>query len=295
MKITDKEQLSRRHHFVPQFVIKHFCNEKGFVYVYDKQTGKIEERFPKQIFFAWDRNTTEINGTKIDGLEKIYSELDSQFSPMYNRIVQDTKPSDDDIVQLLIFIQSTMWRLPANDGAFEKAANDLSLEDLQVDIRIKANSNETPDPKIIEEIKSSPSFKQAKRLMLPVLPLKDEDHMLGVITKYFINHNSYPKPALLGDMPFIIKSLEIGEFSEIIFPMSSTSTFIYKKTAVQKQVAKVLFYMNRDLVMFHQAQRYIACADKSYLETIAGIYNQIITDRLFSIDTIQASAFEFII
>lgn len=32
--------ISRRHHYIPQFLIRHFTDDRGFLYVYDKQTEK---------------------------------------------------------------------------------------------------------------------------------------------------------------------------------------------------------------------------------------------------------------
>ena len=48
---------SWRHHYLPQFYIKGFCDESGTITVYNKQYKKFEKKSPKYIFFEANRNT----------------------------------------------------------------------------------------------------------------------------------------------------------------------------------------------------------------------------------------------
>ena len=50
---------SSRHHYIPQFLIKGFYNEKNKVFVYDIQKDEIlpDTKSSKSVLFEWDRNT----------------------------------------------------------------------------------------------------------------------------------------------------------------------------------------------------------------------------------------------
>src|SRR4051812_37185254 len=75
---------SSRHHYIPQFLINGFTNNKGLLYVYDKQADKLlsKQRPPKAIFFENDRNTVEIKATlKSSVIEDcLYAEIDNKTS-----------------------------------------------------------------------------------------------------------------------------------------------------------------------------------------------------------------------
>ncbi len=44
--------LSHRHHYIPQFLINHFADEDGLLYIYDKTTGRFwkDKKSAKAIF-----------------------------------------------------------------------------------------------------------------------------------------------------------------------------------------------------------------------------------------------------
>lgn len=43
---------SQRHHYIPQFLIKNFSNDKSKLYVYYKEKKEIKETVPKSIFLT---------------------------------------------------------------------------------------------------------------------------------------------------------------------------------------------------------------------------------------------------
>ncbi len=40
-----------KHHYIPQFILKNFCDEEGFLWYKDIQTNTIENFAPKDIYF----------------------------------------------------------------------------------------------------------------------------------------------------------------------------------------------------------------------------------------------------
>ena len=67
--------ISRRHHYIPQFLIKKFADSDNMLYLYDKEkkTFAKEKRSPKSIFFEMNRNILDFGGTANDNLEKLYA------------------------------------------------------------------------------------------------------------------------------------------------------------------------------------------------------------------------------
>ena len=75
-------QESKRHHYVPQFLIKQFSNEDNLVFVYDKVNDRIVKtpRSTKSIFFEYHRNTIKIDGQTNDLIEQLYSSIDNDIA-----------------------------------------------------------------------------------------------------------------------------------------------------------------------------------------------------------------------
>ena len=51
--------ISKRHHYIPQFLIKRFADTDKMLYLYDKEKSAFakEKRSPKSVFFEMNRNT----------------------------------------------------------------------------------------------------------------------------------------------------------------------------------------------------------------------------------------------
>ena len=64
--INLKKKRSKRHHYIPKFLIKEFTDEQGLLYIYDKIKDKFltNKRSPKSIFFENDRNTIVYDESK---------------------------------------------------------------------------------------------------------------------------------------------------------------------------------------------------------------------------------------
>ena len=82
---------SWRHHYLPQFYIKGFCDENEKITVYNKQYKKFEKKSPKYIFFEANRNTfSDALGNQGDILEKLYADLESKISPHLMDAINNT-------------------------------------------------------------------------------------------------------------------------------------------------------------------------------------------------------------
>jgi hypothetical protein len=194
---------SWRHHYIPQFYIRKFADESGMLFVYDKQSGSLNQRPSKSVFFEPDRNT--IDGH--DNLEKLYAEMDSKLSKSITRLNQGQEITDEDFYDLLFFVQVLKWRIPANDEHFDKLVKDLSLDDLKVKIRI--GSKNVEEPMVRKHLLNSTAFKESKRLMIPFIPYYDPEHILKVMRDVFVNVNPDRSQALSGDNPVLSRLVDI--------------------------------------------------------------------------------------
>jgi hypothetical protein len=116
--------ISRRHHYIPEFFTKGFFNSDGVAYVYNKAKDTIRRiSSPKQIFFEWNRNTTNTtvdeDTEEIDIIEESYGPIDTGCSKIINSLL--TYEVSKELVlkhypgiQFFILIQ--FCRIPKNDN-----------------------------------------------------------------------------------------------------------------------------------------------------------------------------------
>lgn len=106
-------KVSRNHHYIPQFFIKEFCDDKDRAYLYNKKKRKFEENKntsntyfretfrPEKIFCIKDLNNISILGSRDDTIEKFLdSNFDSPISKSFQYILKnfDKFLRDDEFV-----------------------------------------------------------------------------------------------------------------------------------------------------------------------------------------------------
>ncbi|UUC44191.1 DUF4238 domain-containing protein [Flavobacterium cerinum] len=272
--------ISKRHHYIPQFLIKRFADKDNMLYLYDKEKQAFakEKRSPKSVFFEMNRNTWYFDGVPNDNIEKLYAELDEKFSRDIVEISRSGIITEEALTSILVMASSLKWRLPSNDDLFDAKDKEFPYDKLPINIVIKRNDG-SDHKEALEYLMNSELFKQTKKLIFPFLPFYDnfnisEEKLLRVHRNSYININPNIK-SILGDVPLIESdSNDLENFGNFILPLSSTETFICNDSQ-SKNIKNATFYLNKDLAMFHQAKKYIVCNDKEYLHQIADVYNQI--------------------
>ena len=74
----------RKHHYVPQCLLKHFVNSNGQVYVLDKKTLRIFRRNIKDVFAERDFYTMSTNNR----MESFFSqEVESKCAPVIDKVI----------------------------------------------------------------------------------------------------------------------------------------------------------------------------------------------------------------
>ncbi len=284
--------ISNRHHFIPRFLIKNFCDTDNLLWVYNKEEKRIlkTKQSPKAIFFEWGRNIFQINGEDGDNIEKMYGEVDDLLSKTVEKVLS-THTMTGREQSLIIFLVSLMkWRVPNNDEKFYDLVTNTPIENLGLAIR-PIDRNGPVNNEEMERIQKMDIVKETKRLLLPIQPLINEN-VLNEIHKncFIVSHDEFP--ALLGDFP-IIEAPNTGfeTLEDFIFPLSTNETFICKRGA-EKYINHPLFYIQRDLTIFHLSTKYVACKSKEQLLKVSQMYSNL--ERENKTHLLMKYVFEFI-
>ena len=283
---------SSRHHYIPQFFIKNFTDDDGFLFVYNKIENRISNRklSPKSIFFEIDRNTVDFSGQQLDNLESLYAELDNKISPDLKNVLLTKTVTPEELTSLALLACLLKWRIPKSDERFNTIKQDLTQEDLAIKITIK-DKNIKVDEEAIKHIETSDIFKETKRILLGILPFINSNKLLEIHNNSFIQTNTF-FPSVIGDCPIIEKeNFDINKIEDFILPLSSTDTFIYKQDC-KKGINNSLFFIQRDIAIIEASEEYIGCKSKEHLEKIVEIYNQTKVDN--NLGNIHKHIFKFI-
>jgi hypothetical protein len=284
-----KMEQSSRHHYIPKFLIKNFADDKNLLWVYNKEQKRIikTQQSPKAIFFEWDRNIFEVNGAAGDNIEKMYAESDNLIaSTLENILATDTMGGKE--LTLMIYLVSLMkWRIPKMDTQARELVKDLLTENLGIAIR-PIDPSAKADFESMKRLQQMEVVNEMKRLLLPIQPLLNKKRLKEIHSNCFITCN-YEFPALLGDCP-IIESIDtdyktLGDF---IFPLSSSHTLICKRGA-ERYISDPLFYIYKDLNIFHLSEKYVACKSREQLKNIVAIYTKL--EEKGNLDFLKQSVF----
>jgi hypothetical protein len=287
-------QVSRRHHYVPQFLIKNFAAEDGLLYLLDKQTGRIakQRQSPKAVFFEMDRNTALFNGQPKDHLETLYAALDDKAAIDLHNVLLSRQASPEEVVSIVALASSLKWRIPASDPQFGHLKEELSLADLKAEIR-PIDQTKPVDQLALNQLVASDAIKEAKRILLPLLPLFDEDKLTDIHASWFIHSHADDRfPSVIGDCPLLERPhADYSKLEDFIFPLSSSDTFIYKHEA-KKQIKSPIFPIQKDLATLHYSTRYVACKSKTHLESIVQMYRVLQAEN--QVEQLTRLLFDFI-
>lgn len=278
------ENISKRHHYVPQFLIKRFANEDGMVYVLNKKDMRISQKSPKAVFFEWNRNTLEVGGVPNDVMEKFYSKLDTRYAKVIDELLKERVLTPEIVQDVHFLVTGLRWRIPKNDEAFESLKNSLDFGNLPFKIVLKGTTEEV-NKQALDYLYSSDTFKESLRHILPIISVYDgkqisKDKLVNNYLNSYL-HNNDNQIFLLGDVPVVEtnpQSLELlGSFT---FPLDPRNIFLCSDSGEHK-VTSPLFYLNQNLATLHLADTYVACSDKNHLERMIQGYE---TTKLSGMD-----------
>lgn len=271
-------ELSKRHHYIPEFLIKGFVGKDGKVSVYDIKNKRLQSRrkSPKQVFFEWNRNTFEVHGEKTDFVEGLYQFGENQFAPVYQNIVKQKGPVDiaeKDIFHLIYFIGSLYWRVPSNDEKSAKIIKNSTNQDLL--FRIQKEDGEEASQELYDRIMNEPAFVESSKIILAI-----RDFLKTDIVSNFENWKLYYADGdvelhVLGDNPVIRRNSESANpyESELIFRLSKGKTVYYTNGKKIKRLSPE-HAVSVDVLIFLQSEKMVCGPNGDYLNHIALLADQ---------------------
>lgn len=266
--------ITKRHHYIPEFFIKGFVGDDKMVSIFNKETGKLDKirKSPKQVFFEWNRNTFKINGEDNDFVEKLYQFEETQFSETYKKIIgnQDIFEFNTfEKLHLMYFISQLHWRLPSQDIEFLDHINKLNSEDSILLIRDK-DSGENVSQKLFNELITNPPVSEAYKM---IKSMGDFEELVKEVIienwKLYSVEPNLPQLNLLSDNPILIRNPKINILkSELIFPLSKGKTIYHTNGKALNQIPAE----NRirvDILAFLQSNKFVCGPKAEYLKDIA--------------------------
>lgn len=168
---------SKRHHFIPEFILRSFTNEKGKFYIYltKQDRFKSNERLfsPKQQFYENYANRTFIGKRESLFIEKEFSNIDNTVGSILHKCKSDVnyRSTEHEWVTLQHFVDLLFWRNPANEHLLkEKVKNAKSLSELGLSNsrRLLRQESTEHDKLDINEINSDEGIYKCIRLLMPM-------------------------------------------------------------------------------------------------------------------------------
>jgi hypothetical protein len=132
--MTNKNNISSKHHFIPQYYLKGFYNNENGFFVYSKEYGGIKFKKASQIFYEQNLHTLEYMGDKSVIIEKFYSQIEHEFSNIMELLQKEIlsgksievfgKSKDfHKILKIIIALQ--FWRSPYNQELAQKFSHHI--------------------------------------------------------------------------------------------------------------------------------------------------------------------------
>ena len=254
------EAESWRHHYIQQFLIKGFLNDKEKVFIYDKELDKIstKERSTKSVFFEKNKNTIFFeNGNSTSIIEDL---LNKKKDDIYGKLIIELQNSDlsnenlfnnQKISDFVSFIIDLYWRIPHTD--------EISRE--IIDRAINKSEN---------KISEKDSFCKQYRSLLYQLTIKNIDKLknkkISFFTKIFEIKNNI---LILGDNPIVYEKEPEGYAD--IFDLDYCIA-ISSNRMVMQSLNKVDFFcdskvMDYNNLVIEQSKKYVCSGSKLLLQT----------------------------
>lgn len=271
--ITEKSK-SKKHHYIPKFYLRGFTDDNDMFYIYDKKLDKVWKSNPENSFFekyrntAVDKNIKTQEIIKTDFPEFLLSHHDHKAAPTVDAIRKSSK--DDNVLtiphlyRIRQFIFSLFWRSPANDNFRNDFIKENSFRSMG--LRYVDKKTGLPNLEVEDSLFSTDLFRKMYPWILPFVTFENSGDFKNNFGDWKLLYHKDPVH-LVTDNPIIHQPVK--DFSDlhknIIFPVSSTRLLV----STNKKIPSVLppvFGVRVDLLLFLRAKRFVASADRIYLE-----------------------------
>ncbi|MFQ2273318.1 DUF4238 domain-containing protein [Aeromonas hydrophila] len=253
-------QVSKKHHFIPQFYIKGFSDDNNDVFIYDKEYNKIatSPKKPAQIFYEEHLHTIKKFGQTSSMIEDAYSELEGMLSKIVVRLKECSSEMLHELVELPEFVKILVlmmsvqyWRNPQNTCKAKQLASDLlSLYDQAIATNYEVMPFSRKDVKFFQKrSKDEAFFKVIQFFFLPLITFKfDPGQLKGLKIIKLYGEDEF----LCSDNPVAIESIDSGfNFSgQVFYPIT-------KKFAISNIDSQEMSAFDQ-VVLMHARKKVIA-------------------------------------
>lgn len=255
---------SKRHHFIPEFLLRNFTNERGTFYIYLAKEDRFKENekqfSPKQQFYENFANRTFIGNKQSLFIENEFSKLDSKIGSILHRCKSHQyKLTGNEWMTLQHFVDVMFWRNPANEDLLkEKIKNAKFLSELGF-----SENNGNLD---LKQINADEGIYKYIRLLMPMKKEVTEKKPSNI---FLIKHRyktifGADLPKLISDNPVIYKQAHHDNLQneQFIFPLAPTLLLMrttIKDIAFWKEVRLMV-----DMLQIAQAREYVAVTNTKY-------------------------------
>lgn len=285
--------VSWRHHYIPEFYLKGFTNVQGTFKIYDVERQQFirdgKEFSPESHFFEKHANTIFTEKGADDFIEsKFYSRDDNRIAELFNIIKANDAQTrfgltEDDMPSLQHFLSIMYWRLPVNYDQVKYLIRTNELHELGLLLVSKATGKPVRDEEFENRIRTDQNFFKAVRHLLPYITYKK---LLECRTPLTIQPFPEQLPAICSDNPIIFEKTLFPEiyYDDFIFTLSHSLVFIRGNL---KPDFLPTSKIDIDLIVLKQAKKYVSCMDGRYIPML----NKYYSSNFSSIDEVKKKVF----
>lgn len=275
--------MNGKHHYLPQFYLKGFCNEQKKLLTYNTRYETYGEFFTAGAYYKPGLNDVIIKGNVVAELEtEIFQDWDDHYSKEFRKVLEKYDKNIDalsfeDKKSVVEFVLNLYWRVPTSNQAVIDLMNEdgllsSTLQLVNQDTGIAYCDNDIPD--IIENIKTCDETKKVFKLIFD--SENREAYEWDKLDERFhlIETNI---PLIVGDIPFVpLKTFnKRGKIlEEFIFPFTANKLLVY----ADKQHIPMFIETNAHHLfcscVLENSNR-VACNNRDFLENIVGKYKQV--------------------
>ena len=276
------EQISWRHHYIPEFYLKGFTNENNKFSIYSvkgkkfKQEGKLFS--PESHFFKKHDNTIDdLKKYPIDLLEKQYATLDSKIASVFIKLKNEEGENCygitlEDRVMLQYYVSILFWRLPSNNDIVKEMTKYDMFEFLGLKVTDEDAIENIKRLQFAEQIKQHQDYHKILRLWIPQMtfPTMFDNKSQTTITTFPPNN----LPAICGDNPLILrhpKKLDLYN-DDFILPLNQNIIFLRTKKNRQPIHTAIKIYI--DMMVLMQSKELVCCTDTKYIGMLKDIFDK---------------------
>lgn len=167
----------KRHHFIPQFILRNFADKEGKLHCFNKETEKYFSTHPVNVFAETHLYTKDENGKKLTHVENDLSQIEGKFSEKIKQIIEaarserylELKPADEDFFRRFIDIQ--IRRHPYNQEILENVLQYLR----RVESHIELQSNRPLNKEKQKILYNAEEKNLAKTIFVDQINVSDDD------------------------------------------------------------------------------------------------------------------------